>query len=229
VSAHLFGEPAAEVPEAMAATEDSGENAPDTRLNLQLRGAIAAADPGVAHAIIADASGNEKVYFVDDSIPGGVNLHRVHADRVILRRGVELEVLRLPRAGEGTTAAVATSRPAVLRSPPPAEPPAQALAEQGAGFLDVVRPQPFMPNGQLRGYRVYPGPNRQQFGALGLRPGDLVTEINGIPLNNPAQGMEVFRTLGEATDVTVTVERDGQPQVLTLNLADMGGPDGATQ
>ena len=82
-----------------------------------------------------------------------------------------------------------------------------------------------MPNGQLKGYRVFPGRNRQQFIALGLRPGDLVTEINGVALNNPAQGMEIFRTLSESSQVTVTVERNGQNQSITLDaskLAEIG-------
>ena len=47
------------------------EDAPETRLNLKLRGAIAANQNTMAHAIIADSSGNEKVYFIDDQVPGG--------------------------------------------------------------------------------------------------------------------------------------------------------------
>jgi general secretion pathway protein C len=86
-----------------------------------------------------------------------------------------------------------------------------------------------MPDGKLKGYRIYPGPNREQFGALGLRPGDLVTEINGVTLNNPAQGMEVFRTLGDTSQITVTVERDGQPTVLSLNMSQVSTLGGATQ
>ena len=46
-----------------------------------------------------------------------------------------------------------------------------------ASFTDILRPQPYMPNGELKGYRVYPGRDRRRFAALGLRPGDLVTEL----------------------------------------------------
>jgi general secretion pathway protein C len=72
---------------------------------------------------------------------------------------------------------------------------------------------------------VFPGRNRKQFIALGLRPGDLVTEINGVALNNPTQGMEIFRTLSESSQVQVTLERNGQSQTLSLDaskLADIG-------
>ena len=223
---HMFGEASTEAPEL---TGDAALNAPDTSLSLQLRGAIAADDPVMAHAIIADASGNEHVYFTNASLPGGATVQQILPDRVILARAGQLEVLRLPREGQGGGAASRAS-PASFR-PPEASPETtvqEMVAQNAAGFLDIVRPQPFMPNGQLKGYRIYPGPNRQQFTSLGLRAGDLVTEINGIALNNPAQGMEVFRSLGDALQVTLTVERDGQPQVLSLNMTQINAV-GATQ
>lgn len=225
-AAHLFGEVSTEPPPL---TGDAALNAPDTSLSLQLRAAIAADDPRFAHAIIADGGGKEQVYFVNATLPGGATVQQIQADRVILARAGQLEVLRLPREGQGGGAPSAFSP-----SPPrPAGAPAQQnvqelVTQNAAGFLEVVRPQPFMPNGQLKGYRIYPGPNRQQFASLGLRAGDLVTEINGIALNNPAQGMEVFRSLGDAPQVTVTVERDGQPQVLSLNMTQVNAV-GATQ
>ncbi len=92
--------------------------------------------------------------------------------------------------------------------------------------MEVIRPQPFMPNGQLKGYRVFPGRNRQQFVALGLRPGDLVTQVNGVALNNPAQGMEIFNSLGASSQITVTVERNGRAQELTMDLSQISSGDG---
>ncbi len=227
MAAHLFGEASLEPPDASG---DAALTAPDTSLSLQLRGAIAAADPRFAHAIIADSSGNERVYFINATLPGGATVQQIQADRVILARGGQLEVLRLPREGQDGGAGAITPLPRPTRPVAiPGQPNVQELVAQNApGFLEVIRPQPFMPGGQLKGYRVYPGPNRQQFAALGLRAGDLVTEINGVALNNPAQGMEVFRSLGDAPQVTVTVERDGQPQVLSLNMAQINAA-GATQ
>ncbi len=225
-AAHLFGEASTEAPELSG---DAALNAPDTSLSLQLRGAIAADNPKTAHAIIADASGNEHVYFINASLPGGATVQQIQPDRVILSRGGQLEVLRLPREGQGSGSAGRAVSPSFRPPEAKAEANVQELvAQNAAGFLDVVRPQPFMPNGQLKGYRIYPGPNRQQFTALGLRAGDLVTEINGVALNNPAQGMEVFRSLGDASQVAVTVERDGQPQVLSLDMSQLSAV-GATQ
>jgi general secretion pathway protein C len=74
-------------------------------------------------------------------------------------------------------------------------------------------------NGQQRGYRVYPGRNREQFSKLGLMPGDMVTAINGTPLDDPARGMEILQSMNSATQVTVTVERNGQSTQVNINNA----------
>ena len=213
-NAHLFGS-ATEVAEPIV--QDT-EDAPDTRLNLSLRAAVAADDSLIAHAIIADGSGKEKVYFVGDAVPGGAKLHRVDVDRVILNRGGVMEALRLPKkyADSGAQAA-STARPAPRASN--TQNVQQLISQNAETFAEIVRPQPFMPNGKLKGYRVFPGRNRQQFIALGLRPGDLVTEINGVALNDPAQGMQVFSSLGTSSQVSVTVERNGRAQVLALDTS----------
>ena len=76
-------------------------------------------------------------------------------------------------------------------------------------------------NGQPAGYRVYPGRNRQKFAALGLRPGDLIKDIDGQSLTDPTQAMQIFQSLGTADQVTVTVERNGQPQTIVLKTSQL--------
>jgi general secretion pathway protein C len=221
---HLFGQA-----EATAGTaEIDVVNAPETQLNLQLHGLVAAADERFAHAIIADDSGIEKVYFVKDSLPGGATVHAIQADRVLLARGGTVEVLLLPRESHASAAAPPQGalQQLATRIPPPNM--QETVSQNATSFNDIMRPQPFMPNGELKGYRIYPGRNREQFTALGLQPGDLVTEINGMTLNNPAQAMELFRSLADTTQVTVTLEREGQPQTLTLDTTQVADAGGAT-
>ena len=88
-------------------------------------------------------------------------------------------------------------------------------------ITEIIRPQPVFANGQQRGFRVYPGRNRQQFAKLGLMPGDLVTAINGTPLDDPSRGMEILQTMNSATQVTVTVERNGQSSQISINNAQL--------
>ncbi|MEM8984285.1 MAG: type II secretion system protein GspC [Pseudomonadota bacterium] len=195
-----------------------------TNLNLELKGTIAADDPDFARAIIADAQRNEKVYAVKDTIAQGVTLHAVERLRVILDQSGRLTTLDLPQEFKGKTSTTRrVSRPTRVsntrtRSTQSVQ---QALTENVASLTDIIRPQPYFSGGQQKGYRVYPGKDRKQFAALGLRPGDLVTEINGTPMTDPRQGMQVFRSLGDATSVSVTIERNGQPQQLTLSTSQL--------
>jgi len=210
-NAHIFGVPGAE-PVVEQTTE-----APDTNLNLKLRGAITENDPDYAHAIIADGKGNDNVYFINDKLPGGAVLQEIQADRVILNRSGRLEALRLPKLSEALGKPASSARNLPARAPTSSR---SATLSRPASFTDIMRPQPFMPNGQLKGYRVYPGRDRRKFSSLGFRPGDLITEMNGQQLNDLQTGMEVFKQLGSASQLTLTIERSGQPVVLTLDIDD---------
>jgi general secretion pathway protein C len=215
VSAHLFG---------IAAVEPGGQDpasAPLSSANLVLAGTIASQDPKHGVAIITDG-GPSKVYSVGDNV-SGATLHSVYLDHVILDRAGVLETLMLPRQ-------LAGSRPmAAVRRPGGADPRTVAavdnirrLVQQDPGILDqVMRTVASYDNaaGKLRGFRAYPGRNRAIFNKLGLKPGDLVTAINGTMLDDPQHSQEVFNTIQTSDHVTVTIERGGQKQDITLNIA----------
>ena len=220
VDAHLFGEARdSGGEEAVALVEQ--DDAPDTQLSLELRGTIAASDEQRALAIIAERGGDERVYFLGDAIPGGATLHAVHMDRVLLRRAGRLEALRLPRSDETRAAGGAARVPAppTRRPSPRAASVREVVQRNPTALTQVIRPQPVFKDGRQAGYRVYPGREREIFAELGLRPGDLVTQINGMALDDPSRGMEIFRGLADATSVTVTLDRNGQIEMLTLDTA----------
>jgi general secretion pathway protein C len=213
VNAHLFGlagatDPQDTDPSAVAATQ----------MNLVLAGTIANADPLKGFAILGDSAATARVYAVGRTIAGGAKLHSVYPDRVILDRGGKLEALLLPKKFVG--GGMSPPAPLAAAPDPMLGQRLQNLAAQNpAAITDMIRPQPVFANGQQRGYRVYPGRNRQQFSRLGLMPGDLVTAINGTPLDDPARGMEILQSMNSATQVTVTVERNGQSTQVNINNA----------
>jgi general secretion pathway protein C len=216
VSAHLFGVPAVDP------TAQDPENAPQSSANLVLAGTIATQDPKRGVAIISDAGGPSKVYAVGDRISGAA-LHSVYLDHVILDRAGALETLVLPRqpppAGRG--APVAHRQGADPRTVAVVD-NIRRLVQQDPSILDqVMRTVPSYDNaaGKLRGFRAYPGRNRAIFNKLGLKAGDLVTAINGTPLDDPQRSQDVFNTIQTSDHVTVTVERAGQKQDITLNIA----------
>ncbi len=211
-NAHLFGAAVADP------TTQDPNNAPLSSANLVLAGTIATQDPKRGIAIISDG-GPSKVYSVGENV-NGATLHSVYLDHVILDRGGTLETLLLPRLLAGS-ARVPLRRGVEARSSEAVE-NIRRLVQQDPGLLDqVMRTVPSYDNtaGKLRGFRAYPGRNRTIFNKLGLRPGDLVTAINGQPLDDPQHSQEVFNTIQSSNTVTVTVERGGQKQDITLNVA----------
>jgi general secretion pathway protein C len=214
VNAHLFG-----VPGAPASGETDPASVAATQMNLVLAGTIAHADPEKGFAIVGESAATARVYAVGKTITGGTKLHSVYPDRVILDRGGKLEALILPKKFQG--GGMSAAPPVVAAAPDPmVGQRLQNLAAQNPGAItEVIRPQPVFANGQQRGYRVYPGRNRQQFSQLGLMPGDLVTAINGTPLDDPARGMEILQSINSAAQVTVTVERNGQSTQVSINTA----------
>jgi general secretion pathway protein C len=216
VSAHLFG-----IATVDKAAQDPA-NAPLSSANLVLAGTIATQDPKRGIAIISDG-GPSKVYAVGENVNGAM-LHSVYLDHVILDRAGVLETLKLPRllAENRPPPAGPTHRTAGDPRTAAAVENIRRLVQQDPGILDqVMRTVPSFDNaaGKLRGFRAYPGRNRAIFNKLGLKPGDLVTSINGTALDDPAHSQEVFNTIQSSDHVTVTIERGGQKQDITLNIA----------
>ena len=214
VNSHLFGN---------AAVQASGDaaNAPPTSIPLVLAGVLATPDPKQGMAIIGESAAAAKVVAVGQQVPGGAQLHSVYSDRAIIDRSGVLESVYLPRR-------TASIGPANM--PPPAPPVGgnneamldrmRKLVNDDPGVIgQIMRPQPVFAGGKMRGFRVYPGANRQAFARMGLRAGDLVTAINGTPLDDKDRAQEIFGTLNSSTEARVTITRANRQQDLVLNIA----------
>lgn len=215
-SAHLFGAMEAAPPPRQA-------KAPKTRLNLVLRGVIAADPMALSHAIIAQGkNGKEDVYAVGDKMPGGITIEEVHADHVVLNRGGRLESLQLVQDEDVGTVSPRTSTGASLSSGSPGQQLAsirQQILSNPTSFGDYALPVVVKRNGKQLGYRLQP---QQQGNELmqqvGLEATDVITEINGIKLDNPQNGIGALRQLSTANSVSITVMRNGTEVPLSIQL-----------
>ena len=220
---HMFGVASQEDEAAVPLDMIPDDNLSDTqRTNLVLKGTIASAIKEYSVAVIADGNAEQKVYIIGDRVMSGVTLHDVYADRVVLNENGALTNLRLPSDFPTTSAPVRRTTSATRRGARQNPNSLQNVVTQNLTKLtDVIRPTPYLVNGQQAGYRVYPGRNREQFAALGLRPGDLIKDIEGQSLTDPTQAMQIFQSLGSAEQVSVTIERNGQPQTIVLRTSQL--------
>ena len=207
INAHLWGVP-----------PPSEQQVQQSHVNLSLTGTIAGNDPQNGLAILGQTPQTAKVYAVGDILPGGVKLHSVYSDRVVIDRNGQLESIALPRQ-LNTGNAPPPSAAALQGENPNIERMRRMITEQPGLLADVMRPQPVMEHGRMNGFRVYPGRNRMAFMRLGLRPGDQVTAINGTPLDDRDRAEQILRTLSTSSEAHITVIRNGQQQDLSLNIA----------
>jgi len=222
---HLFGSTTQQPVEVKPAPVD----APDTRLNLTLSGVFASPDKQEARAIIGDPRGREQSYKVGDSLPGGVKLSEIHEDRVILQRNGGYETLRLPRDQNNNAAARTVSHQQSRRVN--ARPGNRAVNPNAAlqryrneiknnprSLMNYVRATPARENGQFIGFRLQAGRKPGVLQELGLQPGDVVTNINGVAIDNPARGIQAMRQMSDGQTINVTLLRGGQEVTMDFTL-----------
>lgn len=86
----------------------------------------------------------------------------------------------------------------------------QQVAQNNLKLLEVIRPSPVSEKGQLSGFRVTPGQNEALFRQTGLQAGDIVTGINGTPLNSNSSSLQAMQGLMSSASADLTVLRGGQ-------------------
>jgi general secretion pathway protein C len=220
--------------------------APDTTLKLTVLGVIAAEDPKSGIAILRSDEAGERRYGVGDEVAPGVLLDSVLPDRILLSRGGVLETLRLPRELLPGAAGPASPLPTVAAPNPALPPSAAGIAAANPAGQPFVTPNiapagidwnqamanlkvdpaqlarevsllPVLEGGKMVGVRVNAGPNQALVNAMGLRADDVVTAINGIPLDSPGRAAEVAQALSNARSATIEVRRDGRTETLSVN------------
>jgi len=230
VSMHLFGDQ----DKAPVAVVEDVVDAPDTQLNLKLRGIYAATNKSHSNSIIEDGKGKQAVYFIDDKleVSGRVYLRIVYSDRVILETNGRKEVLRLkdslPVNMQRKKSSQLTLKKSTDKKVQDKRKNKQIskslneyrkkLLENPMSLSDLVRMSPSTRNGETIGYRISPGKDKRLFTQLGLRRNDVITGVNGMSLANPADAMQLFGEIQNMQDIQVDILRGKENISLLLDL-----------
>ena len=199
--------------------------APVTKLNLTLKGVLAAIPMKMATAIIAQGkSGKEDIYSVGDKMSGGVLIKEIHPEHVVLERSGRREILKLQKISgvNLTSARQAKHNSSSGRS---AETSGRALSnirrnilKNPTSFADYALPVIVKENGKQIGYRLQPQDKGELLAEMGLQPTDVVIQINGVKLDKPQNGISALRKLSTAKNLDIVVKRNGAEVPLSITL-----------
>jgi len=217
-SANIFG-----VSEKSTAQQQT--KAPETRLNLTLKGVLAAKPMELASAIIAQGrGGKEDIYAVGDKMQGGVLIKEIHPEYVVLERNGRLETLKLQKIS-GVAGFRSSNRSSSNSSSSSSNLPATSLTnirrnilKNPASFGEYALPVIVKENGKQIGYRLQPQAKGDMLAELGIQSSDVITEINGVKLDKPQNGISALRKLSTAKTLNIVVKRNGAEVPLNITL-----------
>jgi general secretion pathway protein C len=221
--AHLFGKLQAI---STTATTDV-QTLPQTHLDLKLHGIYYSSDHHTSLAMIADSPGKTNLYHTNESLPGGAILHEIHEKHVTLSRNGQIEILNLLDSKKSTPIANTTSEAKNVQDYSNADElsPGQLLGHyqhqlqtDPNSLMKLIRISPINQADRLVGYQINPGQDTHLLARFNLQPGDILTTLNGVKLDNPINGLSVIQSLATAKQVNLEILREGQPLSFSFNV-----------
>ncbi len=204
-SVQLFGRAAPRSPAVEASVAPSN-------LNMTLTGVAARATGGCALVIVQGQP--EAAFCSGEEVSPGVRLDTVERDRiVIVRNGVREAVFMKDADGAAAAAvppivqSVGTDRQLVDRR----------QLQQQLGRPEFLNQALIVPNPD-GGFLVRQVQAGSLYEKLGLRPGDVIRNVNGQPLTNMDDVMRLYQQFGTAQRVLVDVQRQGRNETLYYDM-----------
>ena len=99
-----------------------------------------------------------------------------------------------------------------------------SVVEQGLGrFLSKVRVEAALDQGRFTGFRILELRPAQFWAGVDLQPGDVVTSVNGMPIQRDTEAYEAFQALKEAQRLDVDLLRNGEARRLSYRIIQQAG------
>ena len=174
---------------------------------------VRAGGPGGGSAIIGLPDGRQISVGVGEAIEPGLTLTEVGPDYAILSRNGSPSRVTFGEVPVGAAA------------PPPPPPGEQVVTPQTAPAATTVDPQALMAEASLRprmrglavtGFSVNAAGQTPALAAAGLQPGDVITAVDGVPLDGLGRINELRTRLQRAPQAEIRFERDGQTRTTTI-------------
>lgn len=87
--------------------------------------------------------------------------------------------------------------------------------EIGDGYATILNCAKMIPDidasGKMQGFKLISIATSCLFDRIEIKNGDIVTEVNGVSLKDPAQGFRLYQSLQEERTTTINIMRNGEP------------------
>jgi general secretion pathway protein C len=211
--------------------EELEEQLEATRLPLKLLGTVAASDPNEAWAAVEDTQQRRRlVVRTRDRLLDKATVLRIERRRLVLENDGrreelvldEAQVAGLPGGPPRPTAAspVGDLRERVQRlsdnSFQVQRNDVQQAMRNPSELFTQARILPKYENGEMAGVQLNAIQPGSLFEQIGVRNGDVITQVNGIEVTSPQDSNRLLQELTQATEFQVeVVGEDGEPRTLS--------------
>jgi len=203
----------------------------ETRAELTLLGTVVAGDNSFA---LVESKSEIRIYHLGEKLPGGGAVETIDRNLMVARhKDGSLEEFPLYEGTPGT-------KPAAARSLPDKS---SKLTPKGSGIREVeenrfvipaaevdtaranmgellrqARLEPRLVDGRTEGFLITMIRPRSLFERLGLKLGDVIMEVNGVTLDSPEKGLQVFQQLREAKNISLSLVRQKERKTLQYQI-----------
>jgi general secretion pathway protein C len=206
-NAQLFGRAA---PSRSPAAEAS---VAPSNLNMTLTGVAVRASGGCALVIVQGQP--ESAFCWGEELSPGVRLDTVQRDRIVIVRNGVREAVFMKDAE--ATGAAAQPPPIVQSTGPDRQLVDRRQLQQQMGRPEFLNQALIVPNPD-GGFLVRQVQAGSLYEKLGLRPGDVIRNVNGQPLTSMDDVMRLYQQFGTAQRVLVDVQRQGKNETLYYDM-----------
>lgn len=214
VGRQLFGDPTSTTANASAGP----------RTDIRLKGVFAVEGKTLSAAVI-NLGGRDQAVKLGQELAAGVTLVAVNADFVVLSRAGVRERIDLERFENRAAKQAATAAPAAQFRLNVAATGANAYSlsrQELNSVLQDPRQQVFF-NGRFGaatggGVRVEDAPGGSLLEKLGIKTGDIITGVNGQPVNSQGDLVRLYQQFGTLSSIRAEVRRGGTPVMLSYTI-----------
>ncbi len=155
-----------------------------------------------------------QTYLAGAFLENGLKVDEIYGDHVVLTKGRQRTTLFVDSIAPSREASAGAAAYVLVGGPTPNVEAPHLSVEP---VTDYLRPVPVYQDGLITGFQVYPGARPGIFAKWGLQPGDVITDLDGQPLSDPDQTMELLRSLEDGEALTATVRR-GSAEPIQVSL-----------